>query len=613
MKQWIFILILLSHFTFGQNPDFEQFDNDKSAKDSLMYSKLKTKMGKSKIGRQIYGFLFRDVYNSNALKNEIDKLEANPFAAYEGKTIGKITVHQLDIFGPTVNDTTRRGNRFERFASKNFHYDTRERVIRKSFLLFKEGDKLDPRTLKDTERLLRANPIIHDARILVTERKGSNWLVDILILVQDVWSINFDVSAGSLKDFKIGVEDRNFQGNGHSFLNKVSWHKDDPYQQLGLRSIYTVPYIGKTFITGQISAIYEKDLNQFSVKAFRPFLTVDTKNAGAFEVGYYKIREYKKIRTDQTDKDLIYQTGYYYSDLWYGRAFKPRIFNANERLIVAVRRTSYEFRKRPEVSADTNKIYWNRTTILGSIGYSNRFYKRDVLIYGFGRTEDVPTGSLLSFTFGSEQTEFGAREYAGLQFANGTYLTNNKGYLYVLANAGTYLKNKEAQQGVLGLQSFYFSPLMKLGRAQSRNFINLGFTYGINRDPIDYLNISGYDGILGVNSDALRGDKRLTLGMESVLFSKKSLLGFRIAYFTFANFGMVSLKDVKLFSSKVYQGFGLGLRLRNENLTFNTFQIRIGYYPNIPLSTPFRFSFDGIQPLRLRDFDISAPTIVPLR
>lgn len=612
MIKWAFIFLLLSHFTFGQTPDYEKFDSDKSAKDSVMYTKLKSRMGKTRIGRQIYGFLFRDVYNTNVLKNEIDKLETNPFAQYEGKVIGKIIIRQLDIFGPSVNDTTRHGNRFERFASKNLHTNTREKVIRNSFLLFKEGDKLNPQTLKDTERLFRANPIIHDARILVNERKGAVWMVDITILVQDVWSINFDVGASSPKDFKIGIEERNFQGNGHSFLNKVTWKKNDPYQDFGARSVYTIPYIGKTFITGQISAIREKDLTQFSVRAFRPFLTVDTKDAGAIELGYYKIREYKRL--DLIQKELVYQAGYYYSDVWYGHAFKLQGSRANQRLVIAGRRTSYEYRTRPQVRADTNKIYWNRTTVLGSIGYSTRYYKRDILIYGFGRTEDVPTGSLISLTFGREQTEFGARNYAGLQYANGTYLAHQKGYLYFLASAGTYLKDKEAQQGTLGLQSYYFSPLMKLGNAQMRNFINFGFTYGINRDPVDYLNISGSDGIVGVNNSSLIGDKRLTLGFESVVFSKKSLVGFRIAYFTFANFGLVSLRSVPLFSSTLYQGYGIGLRIRNENLTFKTFQIRVGYYPNLPnTSSNFRFGFDGIQPLRLRDFDISAPTIIPLR
>ncbi|WP_259014874.1 hypothetical protein [Emticicia fluvialis] len=614
MKNWTFIFLLVSHYIFGQTPDYKKFDSDKSAKDSVMYTKLKTRMEQSRIGRQFYGFLFRDVYNTNALKNEINKLDANPFEIYKGKIIEKVTIRQLDIFGPTVNDTTRRGDRFERFLSKNLHRNTREGIIRRSFLLFGEGDKLVPQYLKDTERLLRANPSIHDARILVNLSETSEEMVEVVVLVQDVWSINVDASASGINDFRFGIEDRNFLGTGHSFLNRATWRKDDPYQPLGYRSIYTIPYIGKSFVTGQMSAIYERDLSQYSIRVSRPFLTVETKNAGAVELGYYKLREYKKLGNSPTDKEMVYQTGYYYSDLWYGRAFKLKSFNNNQRLIIAARNLSYDYKTRPEVRADTNKIYWDRNTTLISIGYSTRNYKRDVLIYGFGRTEDVPTGSLHSLTVGREETEFGGRQYAALQYANGTYLSRNHGYLYFLASAGTYFKKKTTQQGILSFQSYYFSPLMRLGQVQSRNFINLGFTYGINRDPVDYLNISGQDGIIGVNSNALIGDKRLTLGLESVLFSKKSLLGFRIAYFTFANFGLVSLSDSKLFSSTLYRGYGVGLRFRNENLTIKTFQIRVGYYPNIPaISSNLRLAFDGIQPLRLRDFDISAPTIIPLR
>lgn len=614
MKLVIIILFLLPQLIFGQKSRADSLDSGKSVEDSVMYARLKQRMNKSRLGREIYGAVFRDVYNTNAQNKEISQLEVNPFEQYEGKTIGKITIKKLEIFGPSVNDTIRKGNRFEHFASKTFHYSTRDQVIRKSFLLFKEGDVLNAKTLKDNERLFRSNAIIHDARIFVIERKEIDWIVDILVVVQDVWSINFDVSASGFNDFALGLEDRNFHGNGHSLLGKVTWRADDPFQRLGLRGIYTVPYIGKTFITGQINAIVERDLSQFSVKVNRPFLTTDIRNAGSLELGYFKNREYKRLIINRIDSLLIYQVGYFYSDIWYGRSFKIDALKPNKQVILAVRRSSYEYNKRPEVRLDTNRIYWNRTTWLGSIGFSNRNYQRDILVYGFGRTEDVPVGNLFSLTFGTENTEFGNRNYAGFQFAKGTYLPKNEGYFYFLANAGSYLKQKKIQQGVIGLQGFYFSKLMKLGQSHGRQFVNLGFTYGINRDAVDYLNISGKEGILGVNSDGLRGDKRLTLGFESVLFSRKSFVGFRIAYFGFANFGLVSLKDNLLTNSKLYQGYGLGLRFRNENLTFNTFQIRLGYYPNIPdISSPWRFAFDGSQPLRLRDFDISAPSIIPLR
>ncbi|GGD58105.1 hypothetical protein GCM10011514_22690 [Emticicia aquatilis] len=613
MKYLFIIFVLFLNTALAQKSLSDSLDSGKSVEDSIMYSKLKQKMNKSKVGKSIYGAVFRDVYNSNQNK-EIKEIEINPFEKYDGKIIGKIIIKKLEIFGPSVNDTTRKGSKIEHFASKTFHYNTREKVIRQSFLLFNEGDKLNPQTLKDNERLLRANPIIHDARIYIIERPNANWMVDVLVLTQDVWSINFDVSGDSFRNFMFGFEDRNFQGRGHSFLNKITWKADDPYQRLGWRSIYTLPYIGRSFISGQLKLINERDLAQYSAQIFRPFLTVETRNAGSVELGYTRVREYKKLIINKIDSAFTYPVSYFYSDVWYGRAFRLDPMQRSKQLIVALRRSSFEYRKRPEVSVDTNKIYWNRTNWLASIGYSNRNYQRDFLIYGFGRTEDVPVGNLFAFTLGTENTEFGNRGYAGMQFAKGKYLPADKGYLYVLANAGTYLKQKQTQQGVVGIQSFYFSPLMRIGKSQTRQFINLGFTYGFNRDALDYLNISGRDGIVGVNSEGLRGDKRLTLGFETVLFSHKSIFGFRIAHFAFANLGLVSLKDKLLIESKVYQGYGIGFRIRNENLTFNTFQIRLGYYPNIPdISSPFRFAFDGSQPLKLRDFDISAPSIIPLR
>lgn len=618
MKYLFIIFILFTNVAFAQKSLSDSLDSGKSAEDSIMYAKLKQKMNKSKVGKSIYGAVFRDVYNSRQDK-EIKEIEVNPFEKYDGKTIGKIIIKKLEIFGPSVNDTTRKGSKIEHFASKSFHYNTREKVIRQSFLLFKEGDKLNPQILKDNERLLRANPIIHDARIYIIERPNVSWMVDVLVITQDVWSINFDVSGDGFNNFGFGLEDKNFQGRGHSLLNKVTWRADDPYQRFGWRSIYTVPYIGSSFVSGQLKLINERDISQYSLQIYRPFLTVETRNAGSAELGYTRVREYKKLilpnaARNEIDSALTYKVSYFYSDVWYGRAFRLDPTQRNKQLILALRRSSFEHRQRPEVRTDTNKIYWNRTNWLASIGYSNRNYKRDFLIYGFGRTEDVPVGNLFAFTLGTENTEFGNRGYASLQFAKGKYLPADKGYLYVLANAGTYLKQKETQQGVVGIQGFYFSPLIKIGKSQTRQFINFGFTYGINRDDIDYLNISGREGILGVNSESLRGDKRLTLGYETVLFSHKSIFGFRVAHFAFANLGLVSLKDKLLIDSKLYQGYGIGFRLRNENLAINTFQVRLGYYPNIPdISSVFRFAFDTSQPLKLRDFDISAPSIIPLR
>lgn len=615
MSRFLSLLVLCIWLTEASAQNLDSLNKIKSEKDSVRYTRLKERMSHTKFSRRVYKIFFRDVYNKGT-GGEVSKIEVNPFNKYEGLTIGSITIKSLQILGESVYDTTRKGTQLERFVSKNLHTNTRERIIRKSFLLFTEGDEINPEQLQDNERLLRSNPTILDARILVVPRKSPNWIVDIVVLVQDVWSLNVSGSLSGPRSFQIGLENTNVRGYAHSHYNRIKWNALDTLQKFQFRSIYTIPYIGKTFITGQASLILERDLKQQSIRFSRSFLRVTTKYAGAVEVGHYKIQEYRRFIGNSTYV-LSYPVSYNYYDFWVGRAFKVPFGNANlsetTRFVVAFRTNSYDYNKRPEVRADTNKIYWNRKATLASIGYSSRRYERDLLVYGFGRTEDVPIGSLFSLTIGRESTEYGERGYGGIQFASGHYLPNKKGYLYGLFNYGSYYQGGKSQQGLIDAQLNYFSNLTPLGLSYYRQFINLRYTSGINRDPLETINISRNEGIRGVSSDQLIGTQRLTLGLEGVLFSLKSILGFRLAHFAFADFGMVTGHN-NIFKSSVYQGYGLGVRLRNENLTLNTFQIRIGYYPNIPgLGSPFRYGIEGMSQLYLRDFDISAPTILPFK
>ncbi|CAG4994230.1 hypothetical protein DYBT9275_01349 [Dyadobacter sp. CECT 9275] len=613
MYKFLMFLLLLSISAAAQNQD--TIPKSVANRDSIRYTNLKLRMSKTKFSKAIYRLLFRDVYNQGQVK-EVKEIETNPFTEYEGMIIKNIIVKQLNILGQSVYDTARTGNQLERFLSKNLHTNTREGIIRRSFLLFSEGDEIKAQVLKDNERLLRSNKLVVDARIVVIPRKDITWMADVMVIIQDAWSLNISGGFNTFNKFNVGVENINVQGTTHSQLTAVRWDGKDTLQKFQFRTIYTIPYIGKTFITGQANFIYERDLKEQSVRFFRPFLTNETKYAGALEAGHTRLRQYKR-KINDTEVEIRFPTSFFYYDSWLGRAFKfpfeSKIFTKNSRLVVALRHNKYVFHDRPEVGPNLNKIYWNRSATLLSLGFSNRNYKRDVLIYGFGRTEDVPVGNLLSVTGGQESTQFGERGYGGVQFAKGLYLPRNMGYSYLLLNFGSYFKSSKMQQGVYNGQLNYISNLIPFRYSFFRQFVTLKYTYGVNRDSLDYLNISREQGIRGISSDRLIGTKRLTLGMETVFFSDKSLLGFRIAYFVFADFGLVnSVKS--LLHGPVYQGYGLGLRLRNENLTFNTIQLRVGYYPNIPGNTSvFRFGADGNIPLRLRDFDISAPSIVPLQ
>lgn len=611
MIKWLFLLVfcLGAAGLFGQ----EAPELTRAQKDSIRYTRIRERMYKRKVTREVYRLFFRDVYNQKKTAgSEVTEVEVNPFEAFKGRTVRQISVHQLDVMGASVYDTTRQGNRLQRFVSRKLHINTQERAIRRSMLLFKEGDEVDPLLFKENERILRQSKVLLDARIRIYPVSEEE--VDVEVLVQDIWPVIPEGSFSGLNNFKAGFTNHNVKGWTHSSTNIVRWRGEDTLQKLGFRSIYTIPYIKRSFVSGQAGFIWERDLKQQFLKFERPFLSVETRYAGAFEMGFKEVREYRK-ETRNLDTTFMFPVQHAYLDVWAGRAFGlgSSAENETKRLVVASRFYSHSYLKRPVVSVDSNRAYWNQSNLLFSAGFSNRKYRRDLLIFGFGRTEDVPMGSMVSATVGRSNTEFGSRGYAGVRFSKGGYLSGKYGYLYGLADMGSYLKGGEPHQGVLSTTVNYFTPLMRFGLSQVRQFVNLRYTQGFNRDPLEYINLTDEYGLRGVRSDRLIGKKRLNLGVETVLFSPGSILGFRGAHFAYVDLGLIA-DEGKLWSSRLYSGFGLGIRLRNEHLTFNTIEFRLSYYPNVPaLSSPFRFGVSGATSLQLQDFDISAPAIVPLR
>ncbi|MES2798359.1 MAG: hypothetical protein V4683_20485 [Bacteroidota bacterium] len=572
-------------------------------------------MSKTKIGKKVYGVFFKDVYNSNT-KSQISQIEENPFREYEGKIIRTITVRRLNVFGTSVYDTNRVAKtRFEKFAN-SLHISTKERVIRNSFLLFALGDLVKARILKDNERLLRQQPFLHDARIYVESDPIKPNFVDILIVTQDTWSLTPLIDFSSNKNFGLTLDHNNFNGQAHQISTGFHFNGLARKQKTELFGKYTIPYIKKSLITAQAEIQYLEPIRSVGFRLFRPFLTPSVKYAGAAELRLNHLTLFDKPRGK--DSTFYYPVNYNLSDIWLGRAF-PLFFGDEKlkegsRIILAARARKLTYTLRPQLTNDTNQTYQNRRTYLFSVGFSNRSYQRDVLIYGFGRTEDVPVGYLAALVGGVENAELGKRKYVGLQLAHGGYLKNNLGYAYALINMGSFIKNKSPEQGVVSFEGNYFSQLKTIKAAKLRQFVTFNYTAGLKRFNTveERLDLSN-EGIRGVRSDSLKGVRKLVFNFETVLFSRANIGGFRIAPYLFGDIGMVNFGEKGFFKGPIYNGFGFGFRLRNENLTFNTFQIRFGIYPNIPNVNTFRLAFGGEQKLAFRDFDISAPEEIRFR
>jgi hemolysin activation/secretion protein len=93
-----------------------------------------------------------------------------------------------------------------------------------------------------------------------------------------------------------------------------------------------------------------------------------------------------------------------------------------------------------------------------------------------------------------------------------------------------------------------------------------------------------------------------------------NVYGFRFAFFGFADFSFLSGTNQTLENGNGLSSIGLGVRIRNDNLVFKTFQLRFGYFPAYPdYSKITRLNISGEQLLSPNNFDSGPPLIIPYR
>ncbi len=118
-----------------------------------------------------------------------DRIPTESELVAQGAVIGDIRIRPENIFD--IEDP-RENNWLFRLANR-LHARTRPWVIARQ-LLFQTGDRYDPRLLAESERILRSNRYLYDARIRpVAFRDGR---VDIEVRTRDVWTLQPGFSFG---------------------------------------------------------------------------------------------------------------------------------------------------------------------------------------------------------------------------------------------------------------------------------------------------------------------------------------------------------------------------------------------------------------------------------
>ena len=579
-----FVFFLTVSAAFGQNDSTYRVLKDSCAlpdtaihkaailKSDTFYKKLeKFSQKKNVVSRLVRSFIIfpTDVRNTPVISDPKHK-EDERFKSSTGKIIRQIHIVTIDPFNSHINDTSRSAANWLEKEGNSIHITTRQKVISNQ-LLFKPNDKLDAFKLSESERLIRANPYITDARIIVAEDDCDD-SVDVIVWAQDIFSISGGAGANpAAHNGTMSLNDQNFLGFGNNFTNKF-WYDPVLYHPpLRYEGNYTISNIERSHIS---SNFFFSDVNNghtYQITLNRPFFSSIVKWAGGYnELWHDQVYTSTDGKTATAVSTL--------NDVWAGYAFNSRIAGKD-----AVNKTQYFICARAMLLNYIDRPYFpvpdklddNRTYLI-STGVSYRDYYKDNFIFSYGKTEDVPVGNILSYTAGVNIFEGQQRFYTSVKLSKAAHITN-VGYIQGSIEPGGFYYANSWNQSVIALQALFFTEVENLGRWKIRQYLSSKLTLGYKRDSGELLILNDGSGLRGTTLP-YTGTKKFTTNYEADMFAPKTILGFRTVLVFFADIGMLSNQAV--FSSRVYQGYGIGLRLKNEHLIFPTAQFSFIFYVN---------------------------------
>ena len=575
------------------------------------YNQLKDRWYQRRLTKALFDLLFSLPSEDFVLDTTKLVKSDNPFLEYQGQTIASISMVKLKALGTSMDDISKKPKSVVQKLGNTLNFNTRERVILNN-LLFETGDAVNPALLADSERIIRELPFIKDARVMVKPRDDDPGLVDVEIITRDVVALSVGFEARSLGAGVLRLNHSNLFGSGHELDNQIIVD-DRATQTWGYQVYYRIPNIKRTFTSLELLYANTSQLYETALRIHRDFVSPSIKYAGNLTISRQAFEEVllKNIVSDRKFDLVTIPQEFDIKDAWLARAFPLKTHDPalrdRTRIVLSGRLSDINYLTRPGVSPHTFKRFHNRFLAIAGIGYSQRQYFKDQLIFGYGRTEDIPYGMAAELLAGYEWGEFYNRSYLGARFSRGGYL-GLFGYFYASLKTEGFLVGQRSEQGLFRTDFGYISNLIDRNRWKFRQFITFNYTKGFNRFDNEFIDINDHNGIRGLASNTLRGTQRLLLNFETVAFTPLNLLDFRLALFGFADLGLINDGKRDIFKEEPQKGFGIGFRIRNDNLTFNALEIRLAYYPNVPIGLKdIALHLSGNPGFRFNDFFITEP------
>ena len=595
----IFFLVILPDDLYPQSaepiilPDQTEDDN----KSTIFYDSLKVKASRTPLSRLIYDIIVTGYSPASEVESEAIRY----YSQANGKTIGKISFLRLDVFGPSLQDTSRKAKSLIEHLGNKLHTRSDLNNLRKN-LIIKPGETINAETLYENERIFRTLPRIKDARFIIIPDSLYEDRINLLLVTQDRFSIGVSGVVEGSSAAKGQIYNRNFFGLGHEASVSLVGHLNrKPY--LGIESFYKINNINGKFLNFS-AGYYNTYRSEGAVLLFeKPFIrTSDKWGYGLNAYTFRRTNELPELIRPFRESELKYNQ----LNGWGARNFQlgPKE-HPNSQLTLSIQYINRQFTDRPLPAQGDLQYFAGSIHYLAGLTWSQRSYIPDKLIYGYGITEDIPKGFKNEFVVGFDNNENGERIYSHIFLSNGNFLRKKPGYLYLYGGASTYYSNNNQHQGLFEAGINYISRLHGNGRARFRHFLRIDYMRGINRFEIENLYFEKNNLIRGFESRQIFGKERLSLNLESVYFQRRDFYRFNIAFFTFIDLGILGNEQQLIFTERYYGGMGAGIRLHNESLVLKTILVRLAFYPRHPQDVGFlglliteqtRQSFYNFQP-----------------
>ena len=526
-----------------------------------------------------------------------------------GKVIRDINVEILDVFGASVDNPKDTVRSWLQDGGNALHINTKEWLITNQ-LLFSQGERLVSFDLEESERIIRKSPYVYDVRIVPRRIENNPDSVDIMVYVQDIWSLYGGVVYSPANNAgRIRVNDINFLGFGNELKAGLKFSQEFT-RGWDWDGGYYVNNIGRTFISTSVFYSSFADRQLYGIMVGRDFISeVITWGGGISQL--WQNTRYPDLRDTL---GYVETARYNQQDYWLGYAFDIRLFDPTtiyrNRFNVAGRVVRTVYSEKPDV--DTLNLFQDKTFYLGRVGFAYRTYYQDRYVFGLGRTEDIPLITMIELLFGLEQGTQSSRPYYGLKTGY-SFHNDHLGYLYGGFQTGAFRSHEKWLNRTSLVELLYFSNLHAIGKFKWRHYIGSRYSYSFDPSwPQDILNINDQGGLRGFSDSYLKGNKKLVLNYEADVFVPLKLLGFQLAVIIFADLGLIASSNSSLFASKLYQGYGFGFRIRNEHFIFPPFQVMFGFYPNTPQAGGEHFSMFHQSSMfyRFNQFQFSSPSVV---